>query len=275
MKAAKPSKRSPQERKSSRANKLRQYRPLEVCQVNHGYHRRRSPTAPVNFLPIALPGTRRLTLLRERNPFRMLKLRPMNITRSQNARLGAQTRRNDPEYISSRREKMREYKYRSYHHNPKFRERILDSSRRYQTAMMKDPAWRAAHNERTRLYRKSVRKEDPSYVQRDTVCRWIRRDPAAREVMDWGLYKPVLYPIKVVHQCGGCEFTRRGGFKLWFLKQVKGRTESTDSGSTGLHRCPRCFFKDPDGGLPKAFEDCTTQTQMKTRLRELQGSRKG
>lgn len=183
--------------------------------------------------------------------------------------------KNDPEYISSRREKMREYKYRSYHHNPKFRESVLDSSRRYQTAMMKDPAWRAAHNERTRLYRKSVRKEDPSYVQRDTVCRWIRRDPAAREVMDWGLYKPVLYPIKVEHQCGGCEFTRRGGFKLWFLKQVKGRTESTDSGSTGLHRCPRCFFKDPDGGLPKAFEDCTTQTQLKTRLRELQGSRKG
>ncbi|CAC9895244.1 unnamed protein product [Aureobasidium pullulans] len=183
--------------------------------------------------------------------------------------------KNDPEYISSRREKMREYKYRSYHHNPKFRESVLDSNRRYQTAMMKDPAWRAAHNERTRLRRKSVRKEDPSYVQRDTVCRWIRRDPAAREVMDWGLYKPVLYPIKVEHQCGGCEYPRRGGFKLWFLKQVKGRTESTDSGSTGLHRCPRCFFKDPDGGLPKAFEDCTTQTQLKTRLRELQGSRKG
>ena len=184
-------------------------------------------------------------------------------------------KKNDPEYISPRRERNREYWYRSYHHNQQFRERRLDKDQRYRTAIRKDPAWQAAITERARLHMQSVRKGNPSFVQRDNVCNWIRTDPAAREMMDWGLYKPVLYPIKVEHRCEGCEYTKRGGLKLWFLKQVKGRTESTDSGSTGLHKCSRCFFKDPDGGLPKAFEDCTTQTQLKTRLRELQGSGKG
>jgi hypothetical protein len=110
---------------------------------------------------------------------------------------------------------------------------------------------------------RSARANDPVVRLIGLVYEWVRMYPMVRTMAGWTSFKPVSYSEKIAHHCQGCGFKRSRGLKLWWQQ----------SSGADLYQCHTCFTRDGNGGLPEAYKDCTTLTELNTRFEQLNGVR--
>jgi hypothetical protein len=63
---------------------------------------------------------------------------------------------------------------------------------------------------------RSARANDPVVRARVLVYNWITHYPMARELVEWTLFRPIIYPQKVKHLCQRCGYIRFDGLRLWW-----------------------------------------------------------
>jgi hypothetical protein len=107
------------------------------------------------------------------------------------------------------------------------------------------------------------RANDPVIRLRNLIYDWVTKYPMARTMVDWNLFQPVRYSQKVKYHCQGCGYIRKNGIKLWWRSQS----------DTDVYFCHTCFIRSPDGGLPKAYKDCTTTLELNNRFKRFTGVR--
>ena len=95
---------------------------------------------------------------------------------------------------------------------------------------------------------------------------WCSRYAWFREDLPWKLHKPIYHEERVEHHCEGCNWTRKGGYKLWFRKISSPSTAEADS-----WLCSKCYFPKADcrQAMPKGYEDLTTIKEIAKRREEL------
>jgi hypothetical protein len=93
----------------------------------------------------------------------------------------------------------------------------------YAWKMVSDPGYRIArlrHAQRPEVRAKviaglrSARANDPVTRARVLVYNWITHYPMARKLVEWTLFRPIVYPQKVKHLCQRCGYIRFDGLRL-------------------------------------------------------------
>jgi len=136
-----------------------------------------------------------------------------------------------------------------------------------------EPEKHKAYVEKIRAYLKQRRK-DPEHcaklrVQKEkTYAResfrrarllymWCNRYAWFREELPWKSRRPLVLSEPTKHYCEGCEYTRFGGMKMWWI----------DSES---YMCNACYAKaDWNEVMPKGYEDCRNIKEVAARKEQL------
>jgi hypothetical protein len=137
---------------------------------------------------------------------------------------------------------------------PEFRDRMVAASK----------AW----------YYQSAKEE--SYGRTRRLLRWCYDYDWVRHKLPWKNFRPRLYAEKVEHNCSGCKFMRKNGFRLWWVPSD--RSLDHEQSDTGLedpsaiekYLCCSCYVKTGwENITPRGFEDITTVDGLRARAREL------
>lgn len=147
---------------------------------------------------------------------------------------------NNPEYSAKKRVRA---------HHP------VDRAHRHRYQQRPEVRVKAASRFRSR------RDNDPAFRLSIKVYFWVTGYPMARTMVNWTLYRPVVYSERIERHCQGCGFARVGGLKLWWIS----------ISSTGMYNCHTCFMNSEDGGLPEAYADCTSVKELSERFKQLEG----
>lgn len=129
--------------------------------------------------------------------------------------------------------------------------KILDQKRSQLQRWRQDPDNRAKiHAARGRF--QDARMQDERYRFYLRLSGWCHRRAWVREQLPWKSYRPVLYDNKVEHYCDGCNWTTRGGKKLWWKK-----IETSPAADSGSWLCAHCYVPTTDWAqaLPEGYED--------------------
>jgi hypothetical protein len=123
----------------------------------------------------------------------------------------------------------------------------------------------AKEREYSRLY-KSARREGERQKFYQNIMNWCKRYAWLREDLPWKSYRPFWHESKVEHHCEGCNWTMKGGNRLWWLKIVSSLTTKADSWL--CHGCyvPRSDCKE---AMPRGYEGLTTIKEIAKRRDEL------
>lgn len=99
---------------------------------------------------------------------------------------------------------------------------------------------------------------------------WCTRHAWFRENLPWKSFKPVLYERKVEHHCEGCDWTKKGGRKLWW-KKIQSSTPAPAT-ETDSWLCTNCYIPkaaDWEEAMPRGYEDLTTMEEIAKRRDQL------
>ncbi|KEQ76980.1 hypothetical protein M436DRAFT_78708 [Aureobasidium namibiae CBS 147.97] len=143
---------------------------------------------------------------------------------------------------------------------------LLDKHALYKKQWLTNPENVQRARETTRLYY-LAHKEDERRLFYMRLIKWCTRYTWFRETLPWKSDSPVLYEHRVEHHCEGCNWTKRGGRKLWWKKIPSSPATEVDS-----WLCSDCYVpKAADWGeaMPRGYEDLTTIKEVAKRRDQL------
>lgn len=173
--------------------------------------------------------------------------------------------------------------------DPQAYEKILARNKAFYDKIRQDPdAWRKrldqiiSHNDRWRRDPKNrpkivaaskcyndARKDDERLKFYMRLNTWCRRCAWVRGKLLWKSYQPIYYDNMVEHHCSGCNWTKRGGRKLWWKK-----IETSPAADFGSWLCHNCYVPKTNWAeaLPEGYEDLgLTTIQEITKRRDSLG----
>jgi hypothetical protein len=127
-----------------------------------------------------------------------------------------------------------------------------------------DPAQVARKQEYNRLYYHAIRGGERKKLCMN-LMNWGTRYAWFREDLPWKSYQPVYQDNPVERRCEDCDWTRRGGSRLWW-KKIQSSPIGVD-----IWLCHSCYVPESDckEAMPRGYEGLTTIKEIAKRRDEL------
>lgn len=153
--------------------------------------------------------------------------------------------------------------------NPDAYRQMLDKNAiRRRKYLVANPEYAAKYREHARLsaiaYRGDRRRQFAQHL-----FKWCARYAWFRQNLPWKSHSPVYHEDRVEHHCEGCDWTRRGGYKLWWKKIQPSSSSEADVDSW---LCSDCYVpKAADWGeaMPRGYENLNTIKEVVERRDQL------
>lgn len=148
----------------------------------------------------------------------------------------------------------------------------------HKTRYHNDPVYQASRRTRARDHY-AGRKHDAHVRLYFNLRRWVKSHEWVRQDMRWKTHVPLWHVSRVEHYCHGCEWTRKGGAKLWWHRKREadgvagnaGESQDSDERSDD-YLCHKCYVssRTREEALPEGYEDVKDFEDVK-RKRQLDG----
>jgi len=143
---------------------------------------------------------------------------------------------------------------------------LLDKQALYKKQWLMNPENVKRVRETTRLYN-LAHKEDERRLFHIRLTKWCARYAWFRQSLPWKSHSPVYREHQVEHHCEGCNWTKRGGRKLWWKK-----IPSTPATEADSWLCSDCYIpKSADWreAMPRGYENSMTIQEITKRRDQL------
>lgn len=167
----------------------------------------------------------------------------------------AEWRLNHPE-AHKRSLDQRKASYEKMRQDPDAWRRVLDRQTESTLRWRRDPNNKAKIQAAYQRFR-DAHKGDERRKFYTRLQNWCGRYPWVREQLPWKTYRPIRHDDMVEHHCSGCNWTKRGGRKLWWKK-----IETSPAADSGTWLCLDCYVPKTNWAeaMPKGYEDLETAT---------------